>query len=88
MTLLGTGPCTTERLAANIRRHGRGPANGTSFSEHALDQQLAHLRKLGLLTLSDSRPEAREHVPVEPSIALESMAHLRTAEVQRAHLAA
>ncbi|MFK0238053.1 helix-turn-helix transcriptional regulator [Streptomyces vinaceus] len=88
VTLLGTGPCTTAGLAANIRRHGRGAGNGTSFTEHTLDRQLAHLRKLGLLTLSGSGPDAGEHVPVEPSIALESMAHLRTAEVQRAHLAA
>ncbi|MFJ8162421.1 helix-turn-helix domain-containing protein [Streptomyces sp. NPDC096136] len=88
VSLLDTGPCTTERLAARIGRRRRGHKNGLPPTDHALDRQLAHLRKLGLLTLSHGAADGGEHVPVEPSIALESMAHMRTAEVHQAHLAA
>ncbi|MFJ6784165.1 helix-turn-helix domain-containing protein [Streptomyces yangpuensis] len=90
VTLLGTGSCTTERLAAKIGRHRRGHRNGLPFEERVLDRHLAHLRRLGLITVTggDAGADAGEHVPVEPSIALESLAHTRTAEVHQAHLAA
>ncbi|CAL9331074.1 hypothetical protein SUDANB120_00072 [Streptomyces sp. enrichment culture] len=86
-TLLGAGPCTTDRLATRMGRHCRGAGNGL-LEGQALDGQLAHLRKLGLITVSDAGIEGIEHVPVEPSIALECMVHTQTAEVHRAHQAA
>ncbi|MFE9796792.1 hypothetical protein ACFYRL_34290 [Streptomyces goshikiensis] len=56
------------------------------FGGQALDRELAHLRKLGLITTAGT--DTGEHVPVEPSIALEAMALTRSAEVHQAHLAA
>ncbi|MFI5642170.1 helix-turn-helix transcriptional regulator [Streptomyces goshikiensis] len=88
VTLLGTGSCSTERLAAKVRSNPHGTADGAPLNGHTLDGELAHLRKLGLITLSDGETEGGEHVPVEPTIALEGLAHTRTAEVHRAHLAA
>ncbi|MFJ9808979.1 helix-turn-helix domain-containing protein [Streptomyces sp. NPDC101158] len=88
VSLLDTGACTTERLAARIGRRRRGHRNSRPPRDQILERQLAHLRKLGLITVTDAGPEGVEHVPVEPSIALESMAHTRTAEVHQAHQAA
>ncbi|MFE9845259.1 helix-turn-helix domain-containing protein [Streptomyces goshikiensis] len=68
-------------------RHRRGHKNGHLPSQvRALNRNLAHLRRLGLITTAG--PDGGEHAPVEPSIALEAMAHTRSAEVRQAHLAA
>ncbi|MEC4576489.1 HTH domain-containing protein [Streptomyces virginiae] len=87
LSLLGTGPCGTEDLALRMGRRRRGHKNGhLPFDGQVLDRHLSHLRRLGLITSTGA--DGGEHVPVEPSIALEAMAHTRSAEVHQAHLAA
>ncbi|MEU6315492.1 helix-turn-helix domain-containing protein [Streptomyces sp. NPDC047014] len=88
VTLLGTGSSTTESLARKIGRQRGGHRNSLPFKDHVLDRHLAHLRRLGLITVMESGTGGCEHVPVEPSIALECMAHTRAAEVHQAHQAA
>ncbi|MEC4570235.1 helix-turn-helix transcriptional regulator [Streptomyces virginiae] len=87
-TLLSGGSCSTERLAITMGRQRRGHRNSVPFDGQALDRHLTHLRKLGLITIAETGSGDSEHVPVEPSIALECMAHTRTAEVHQAHQAA
>ncbi|MEV7562685.1 helix-turn-helix transcriptional regulator, partial [Streptomyces sp. NPDC089795] len=86
-SLLGEGPCETAGLALRMGRHRRGHEIGhLLFERQALDRDLAQLRRMGLITSAGQ--DGGEHVPVEPSIALEAMAHTRSAEVHQAHLAA
>ncbi|MGW5344851.1 helix-turn-helix domain-containing protein [Streptomyces sp. HUAS TT3] len=93
-TLLGTGSCTTEALAAKMGGNRRGRGDDLPFEDRVLDRHLAHLRRLGLITLtgtgagSGTGTDGIEHAPVEPSIALERMVHTRAAEVHQAHQAA
>ncbi|MGW2039468.1 helix-turn-helix transcriptional regulator [Streptomyces virginiae] len=87
LSLLGTGPCGTEGLALRMGHRRRGHKNGhLPFDGQVLDRHLSHLRRLVLITSTGA--DGGEHVPVEPSIALEAMAHTRSAEVHEAHLAA
>ncbi|MFJ7336373.1 helix-turn-helix domain-containing protein [Streptomyces sp. NPDC101116] len=80
--LLDNGRCTTETLALVLGRH----RNGDRFEDQELEQNLAHLRRLGLIT--ETGTGDGELAPVEPSIALDSMTHTRVAELHQAHQAA
>ncbi|MGW4896680.1 helix-turn-helix domain-containing protein [Kitasatospora sp. NPDC004240] len=51
-----------------------------------VERHLAHLRRLGLVTVSETA--GRRNVPVEPTVALEFLAHRRTAELREAQQAA
>ncbi|MER7730077.1 helix-turn-helix domain-containing protein [Streptomyces erythrochromogenes] len=85
--LLAEGPGGTEDLAVRMGRHRGGRETGhLLFAARVLDRDVAHLRRVGLITTTGT--DGGEHTPVEPSIALEAMAHTRSAEVQQAHLAA
>ncbi|MEW1910148.1 helix-turn-helix transcriptional regulator [Kitasatospora sp. NPDC085895] len=75
--LLAGGPCCREELAGRL---------GAGLGTEELDLRLAELRRLGLITEAGS--EGGEHAPVEPSLALDHLAHTRTAELHRAHQAA
>ncbi|MFI1167980.1 helix-turn-helix domain-containing protein [Streptomyces sp. NPDC020801] len=72
--LLAAGPCDRENLAKELD------------GDQDLDHELAQLRRLGLITATGTG--GRDHVPVEPTIALEYLAHTRTAELREAHQAA
>ncbi|MFJ9868906.1 helix-turn-helix domain-containing protein [Streptomyces sp. NPDC101165] len=95
MALLALGPCKRESLAEDLG-HDRGDRRNGSPDEETrnqnqdqdpcLERELAQLRKLGLITVSGT--DVREHVPVEPTIALEYLAHARTAELRQSHQAA
>ncbi|MCF3131877.1 helix-turn-helix domain-containing protein [Streptomyces olivochromogenes] len=76
MALLAIGPCRQESLARDLDEE----------QEQDLEGELAQLRKLGLITVSGT--DVCQHVPVEPTIALEYLAHARTAELRQSHQAA
>ncbi|MCG6500063.1 helix-turn-helix domain-containing protein [Kitasatospora sp. A2-31] len=54
--------------------------------DRAREEDLAQLRRLGLVTVSEA--DGGRHVPVEPTIALEFLAHSRAAELREAQQAA
>ncbi|WP_371494405.1 helix-turn-helix domain-containing protein [Kitasatospora sp. NBC_00374] len=83
LALLTIGPCDRGQLAEELGHHG---AEEDHFHGRELDRHLAQLRRMGLITAAG--PDCREHVPVEPTIALEYLAHARTAELRQAHQAA
>ncbi|MFC4911143.1 helix-turn-helix transcriptional regulator [Actinomadura gamaensis] len=78
LALLATGPGDAARLAKEL---GLGPDELPDVS-----RRLGELRALGLVTAAGT--DADEHAPVDPSLALEHLAHARTAELREAHLAA
>ncbi|MFJ1704827.1 helix-turn-helix domain-containing protein [Kitasatospora sp. NPDC088346] len=84
LALLAIGPCGRSDLAGELGHHGIDEEDPSHAGE--LDRLLAQLRRLGLITTSGA--DGREHVPVEPTIALEYLAHARTAELRQAHQAA
>ncbi|GAA4840951.1 helix-turn-helix domain-containing protein [Kitasatospora terrestris] len=66
---------------------GRPPADLGPDGDPARERHLAHLRRLGLVTVSET-DGCRRHVPVEPTVALEFLAHSRVAELREAQQAA
>ncbi|KUL46066.1 transcriptional regulator TrmB [Streptomyces sp. NRRL F-4489] len=75
LAMLDTGPTTVAALA---RRLGRTPAD--------TELVLAGLVRLGLA--ASHGPDRSGVAPIEPSLGLGQLANARTAELQRAHLAA
>ncbi|GCD93041.1 helix-turn-helix domain-containing protein [Embleya hyalina] len=73
--MLGTGPTGTANLAARL---GMGPEE--------VDESVARLVELGLASAAGPAPAAV--VPIEPSIGIERLAHVRSAELRQAQLAA
>ncbi|SDT83067.1 DNA-binding transcriptional regulator, CsgD family [Streptomyces sp. TLI_053] len=83
-----------EALLASGPGGRRGEAEATGAEEtgvegtgpEELGPELARLRRLGLVTVATT--DRRRHVPVEPTVALEYLAHSRAAEVRAAQQAA
>ncbi|MFJ9456242.1 helix-turn-helix domain-containing protein [Kitasatospora sp. NPDC101447] len=75
-----------EQPARNPGRDREAPGDGGPDGDPALDENLAQLRRLGLVTVSETG--GRRHVPVEPTVALEFLAHSRAAELREAQQAA
>ncbi|MEU6232108.1 helix-turn-helix domain-containing protein [Kitasatospora sp. NPDC047058] len=74
------------RPAGSPRCDRGAPGDRGPDGDPALQQDLAQLRRLGLVTVSEA--EGGRHVPVEPTIALEFLAHSRAAELREAQQAA
>ncbi|MFJ8434040.1 helix-turn-helix domain-containing protein [Kitasatospora sp. NPDC094019] len=65
---------------------GPGGRSGVTEGPAGTGPELARLRRLGLVTVSTT--DGRRHVPVEPTVALEHLAHSRAAELRAAQQAA
>ncbi|MYS85025.1 helix-turn-helix domain-containing protein [Embleya scabrispora] len=73
--MLGTGPTGTANLAARL---------GLDLED--VDKSVARLVELGLASAAGPAPAAV--TPIEPSIGIERLAHVRSAELRQAQLAA
>jgi DNA-binding CsgD family transcriptional regulator len=72
VALLAAGPSEADRLAKDLR-----------IDQDDVERDLAELHASGLVSA-----DGQQHVPVEPTIALQHLAHTRTAELSQSHQAA
>ncbi|GGO90548.1 helix-turn-helix transcriptional regulator [Wenjunlia tyrosinilytica] len=78
VALLDMGPTAVADLAEALAGHGEADAATA----------VAHLIELGLAARTGSGPHREAVAPTEPTIALEHLAHVRSAELHRAQIAA